>query len=388
MPAWTPPANAPPLRLPNKDKTLDQLSETELEQLRSDEAFLKNVEKGNFEEVLAADRFTADVNVADETITSAMHKAVRAPDEECKILQHLIDKGGYIEYPDRDGARPIAHAVRADNIKALEILLAQKDKMGNRVVDLKQVIDVSGHNLLHEAAWFDRVDIARILLSTNEFTKDDLCLANKNGQNVMHVASFRAAPPFLQLLVEHGGDVEAPCSNGGRNPSATPMQLADNMGKPHNAKYLTELGVAISSIRFASRMRAKRRTAGAVEQPSVLHMRIDYDLKLFTADLEKSFIAKLAKHVECLPHEIVVLSKTAGSVIFEIELKPAAAGNKSSAQLAAKALAKIETSSIDDLSAALGYTVMERSVGARSDQFGKSPRATPDYDPMAATGAK
>ena len=128
--------------------------------------------------------------------------------------------------------------------------------------------------------------------------------------------------------------------------------------------------------------------AGAGEQPSVLHMRIDYDLKLFTADLEKSFIAKLAKHVECLPHEIVVLSKTAGSVIFEIELKPAAAGNKSSAQLAAKALAKIETSSIDDLSAALGYTVMERSVGARSDQFGKSPRATPDYDPMAATGAK
>ena len=106
----------------------------------------------------------------------------------------------------------------------------------------------------------------------------------------MHVASFRAAPPFLQLLVEYGGDVTAECSNGGRNVAASPQELAAAMGKPHNAKYLHELGAAVHAIRFASKMRAKR-MAGLTtpeEQPPCLRLRLEFDLQLFTADLEKA----------------------------------------------------------------------------------------------------
>ena len=114
-------------------------------------------------------------------------------------------------------------------------------------------------------------------------------MLNKQGQSVMHVASFRAAPPLLQLLVEYGGDVTAECSNGGRNVAASPKELAEAMGKPHNAKYLHELSVALASIRFASRMRAKRAsgTLAPEELPSVFHLKIEYELHLFTADLEK-----------------------------------------------------------------------------------------------------
>ena len=60
------------------------------------------------------------------------------------------------------------HQIRADNQKALQLFLDLRDIRGGRVVDLKQVIKTSGHNLLHECAWYDRHECARLLVRDDE----------------------------------------------------------------------------------------------------------------------------------------------------------------------------------------------------------------------------
>ena len=66
---------------------------------------------------------------------------------------------------------PVRHAlpqIRCDNQRALQLLLGIQDAKGKRVVDLTQVIDTTGHNLLHECAWYDRHECARLLVSMSE----------------------------------------------------------------------------------------------------------------------------------------------------------------------------------------------------------------------------
>jgi len=370
-----------------RSTVLENPTAKEQERAEQDEAFLKDIQDKNVTAIKDCGRKNSDLNIVDKFGSTAVHHAARCEGDNIVILEHLIKNGAYVEHEDRDGARPIAHAIRWDNIAAVEMLLGLKNKDGSRVVDLKQKIHSSAHSLLHEAAWYDRAEVCELLFKTGAFTKDDLALENKSGQSVMHVAVIRARPEFLELLVANGGDVDAPCNANGRFLSVSPAQLATNLGKPANAKLLGEMSVAIQSIRFATKMKAKRKAAhnNPAAQPSVLHMKLDYDLKLFTADLENAFIAKLAKHADIPPSEVLVLCKTAGSVILELELRGANAP---------KALAKMETSGEEELSEVLGYKVVSRSVGPRSgsavggaeasDPSVKSPRATPGYNPSPA----
>ena len=250
------------------------------------------------------------------------------------------------------------------------MLLALKNANGSRVVDLKQTIALTGNTLLHECAWYDRTDCARTILATGAFTKEDLNTAvNKAGQTVMHVACFQAAPPFIQLLTEYGGDIDAPCSNGGRFVARTPQQLAESLGKPANAAYLKELKVAITAIRFAARMRRRRQAQRKAN--TCLQLTLDFDFKMFTTDVEDALIVKLAKKASVKPEECIVLSKTAGSVILEIAI---------TASNSDDALAKINRTSLESLSEALELTVLSRSVGPPGEANAKKTRrSTPDY---------
>ena len=191
------------------------------------------------------------------------------------------------------------------------------------------------------------------------------------------------------------------------------MQLATALGKDANAKYIQDLAVAIQSIRFASRMKRRanakkpksdtpKSAVAPAEDAEVFNIRFEFDLKLFTADLEKSFIAKLAKHAEVEPEYLVVLSRTAGSVILQIEVRPpkdAEAG----IEVPKRVLQKLRDSSKEDLTTALGYPVLDKSVGPRTSAaatveakadsstkvtvVGQSPRSTPGFKPTEAVGS-
>lgn len=330
-------------------KAFTTVSAAEQKRIDDDECFLKSVDENKLTALLEEGRAGADLNVADDFRTSAVHKATRHAD--IKILTHLVEGKAMTEFPDKDGARPIAAAIRFDNPKAVELFLGLRNADGTRQVDLLQVVTKSGNTLLHEAAWYDRQDCAKLLLETGAFKAADIDKPNKHGQTAMHVAAFRATEPFLQLLVSHGASVEQKTSNP-RQIKRDSMEIAMHMGKDANAKYLQDLAVALASIRFAAKMKkkafakkppkpaaakvavpateraklaaeeaadkptaaprlAEAPPAAVVSKPSavepagvaqaaeeeerVFHIRFEYDLKLFTADLEKSFLAQLAK---------------------------------------------------------------------------------------------
>ena len=378
-----------------KPKVFVQVSEEQLKQFADDEAFLKSIDEGNAEVVLASGRKGSDLNVADEFRTSASHKAMRN-NPDGSILKYLIDNDAYLEFPDRDGIRPISHAIRFDNVAAVKTLLALKKEDGSKVVDVLHIVEKTKQSLLHEAAWFDRPECAKLLLETGLMDREFVNLANGTGQTAMHLASFRSTPEFIQLLVEFGADSDAVTVNP-RQPKKKAMDIANVMGKPANAKFLQDLSVAIASIRFASRMK-KRKNANKPkvvpkEEPTeapkaeaakaeakpdptaVLHMRFDFDFKLFTADLEKAFIVQLAKHAGVEAEQVYVLSRTAGSVVLELEFR---------APNAAEAMGKVERSSLEDLTTALGYPILSRSVGPLA-KVG-TPRSTPGFKPVEAVG--
>lgn len=227
------------------------------------EAFLKAIEDGDVQAVLNSKRRKAEqLNISDKFGYSSVHKAVNCSrDKECSMLKYLIDSSAHVEFADRDGARPIAFAIRQANQVAVEALLALQDIRGGRVVDLHQVIDASGHTLLHEAAWYDRTDAARSLLATGAFKPEDLAATNNMGQTVVHVASIRASPEFLQLLVDNGADVNAPCTTNGRFVTQSPDDMARLMGKEENAKLLKSLQTTMDAVKFASKMKKKASAA-------------------------------------------------------------------------------------------------------------------------------
>ena len=344
-----------------QQKVFVQVSEEETKRAEADAALLRAVESGDLAAIEKFDRRDLDLNVADEFRNTAVHKAMR---QGVDILKYLTSRGAYPEFADSEGARPIAHAIRYDNADAVEHLLSLKGEDGKCAIDLLQTITKSGNTLLHEAAWFDRPDSVKLLLATGAYDKAAMERSNLAGQTAMHVASFRSTTELIQQLAESGASVDTGTSSS-RHIKETPMQMATAMGKDANAKYIQELGVAIQAIKFASRMRrrknAKKPAKADAEPSSVMNLRFDFDLKFFTADLEKAFIAKLATAVEVPPEQLFVLSRTAGSVILEIDVRDPA----NMAATSKRVLSKVETMSLEDLSTALGYKMLEKSIGPR-----------------------
>ena len=367
----------PSLRM--KPQKYRQMSSEETAQMASDDAFMRLIDDGDWKAVEESKRNGADdLNIADEMGSTAVHKAMRSGDG--KIVKVLIDRGAYVEFTDSQGARPVALAVRYDNAEALDVLLNVKDAEGKYVVDRLQTVTTNGNTLMHEAAWYGRDDAAKRLLATGAFTKEVLEQTNKDGQTPMHIAAFRACTPFIQILTEAGADVNAPSRNP-RTQSETPMAMATSMGKKENAKYLQELSVAINSIKFASRMKRRRAearraqdqqktTAPPVEGAEhIISLKFDGELRLFTADLEKSFIARLAMFANVPEEHLVVVSRTAGSVILEIVVRDPAAADVAQ---------KVDVASLEDLSGALDCKMLAKSAQVRVPKLPPT-RATPDY---------
>merc|ERR1719473_1401135 len=105
----------PPLRV--KPKVYVQVSDAEAKQMEADEAFLRACDAGNLDQVLKGERKGNDLNIADERVITAVHKAMR---HGVDLLKHLTTNGAWPEYPDVEGCTPIAYAIRFDNTAAVE----------------------------------------------------------------------------------------------------------------------------------------------------------------------------------------------------------------------------------------------------------------------------
>lgn len=165
-----------------------------------------------------------------------------------------------MEFPDRDGARPIAWAIRFNNTAAVKMLLELKDRTSKPVVDRTQVIrNPLSHTLLHEACWLDREDIVALLLAdvNADGTKSFAPLLetfSTSGMTPVHVAALRSKPPVLQKLHDAGANMDA-ATNNPKNLPEKPVDIAEKDGKTATADLLKALAVTTSSVMFAARMK-------------------------------------------------------------------------------------------------------------------------------------
>ena len=145
----------------------------------ADEQLLKSIDAGDVAAVEGSDRSGADVNVADESQNSAVHKAARCDD--LRVIKFLLSRGAHPAFLDNEGNQPAAVAIKFNNIGALNELLKVTGEDGQRVVDPLHVNPMTGNTLMHEAAWFGRDDCLKILLNTGAFTRDVLDQRNGKG---------------------------------------------------------------------------------------------------------------------------------------------------------------------------------------------------------------
>ena len=227
--------------------------------------FLKAIEAGDEAFLSAApwnNRKGADLNCADGTGATAVHFCMRHNAE--KFLKPLIQRGAFVEFPDRDGARPITYAIRENNAAAVRMLLALKDRTSKLIIDRNQIVMTPNANtLLHEAAWYDRTEIVAILLAdvkadgTKSFEAEkQLEIFNKGGMTPLHVAAFRACPELSQLLITAGAKMDTMTNN----PSVvreSAMDIAVTDGKTATADLFAALAVTTNSVMFAAKMKKK-----------------------------------------------------------------------------------------------------------------------------------
>ena len=225
--------------------------------------FLKDIEDGDesFSSRSPWDRRRGDdLNTADAQGATAVHHAMKHDAE--KFLKPLIEKGAFVEFPDRDGARPIAWAIRENNVPAVKMLLELKDRTSRPIVERSQTVTKPNQNtLLHEAAWYDRGEIVELLLADQKEDgkrafEDQLELYNKVGMTPLHVASLRSGPAVCDMLIKAGANMNATTSNP-RVVAESAMDIAITDGKTATVDLLKSLSVTTTSVIFAARMKKK-----------------------------------------------------------------------------------------------------------------------------------
>ena len=185
------------------------------------------------------------------------------------------------------------------------------------------------------------------------------------------------------------------------------MQMAVALGKEANAKYIQELGVAIRAIKFASRMKRRRNankppkpaaeadkkpadaTSADTKPPDATpvghNIRFDFDLKLFTADLERRSLRSSPSTSRFLRSTCswsrALLARSFLKLKYAIRRVPRPRSSLRSE------FCRSSATRVRRISPLLGYPVLDKSVVSRqrwlmSDAKPKaSPRATPGYAP-------
>lgn len=243
-----------------KPKSTGALSEEEQQILEADSIFLELIVAGNVSGAEQKINEGQEVNVGDETGESSCHKAMRVADPS--MLKMLVKHGGFVDYSDSYGNRPVNVAMQMGEAMEPHIayLLSLKDSKGELVVNLKALNFKTGNTLVHDAAWVGNTAACQALLNTGAFT-EMLETTNKQGQTAMHIAAFRAPKTLVTALVDAGADSNAHEKNGRRLSKETPEMMAQAMGREDTAQYLRDLNTAVNAVKFGARMKMGARKA-------------------------------------------------------------------------------------------------------------------------------
>ena len=151
-------------------------------------------------------------------------------DDAVKITD-LLAAGADINASDKlSGFTPIVIATVRNNLEIFKLL----QEAG---ADLQQ-IDKRNNTLLHHAAFENDAEIGAILLAEGDFDLE--ARRSQYGFTPLLVAAFEGHVEMVELLVEHGADIEA-----GDDWGDTPLNVSAWNGKHDVVEKLIELGAIL-----------------------------------------------------------------------------------------------------------------------------------------------
>jgi ankyrin repeat protein len=249
-----------------------------------DEKFLEAIKDGKLDGVKEMIGAGQKTNVGDEGEESSFHKALlgifqrarEAPSVEAaeaiykdtQLVECLVEKGAFVDYPDKNGKRPINLCFDAQHfgVPICELLLNFKDSTGSRVLNLaatrQQNGNHQGNTLLHDVAWAGNAGCMKLLLQTNAF---NLEAVNTAGQTALHFASFRSAKESVKLLTDAGAKVDAVERNPRRLSKETACDMALAMGRDDTADYLKSLGATVNAVKAVGRFKKLGNKSGEAD---------------------------------------------------------------------------------------------------------------------------
>ena len=247
----------------NKSKGGVALSDADKAIEDADQEFLKLIAANDFEGAKMCLDAGQDPNVGNENGESAVHLAVMSA-TDVRLLELLIARGAYVDFDDNYFKRPIQTCIETCNDEGdkpgseiFKLLQNVKGSSGKPVIDLTRKHPKNQNTLLHTAAWYGNVALGQLLLDTKLFD-DNLEDLNKEGQTALHVASFRSPKAMVQALIDAGSNPQAKEKNSRRLSKETPVMMASSMGKIETVKYLKDLETAVDSIKFYTKLKAKK----------------------------------------------------------------------------------------------------------------------------------
>lgn len=139
-----------------------------------------------------------------------------------------------LEDKDDSGMTKLHHAVQAGDLRLVESLIAEGVKLGSR--------DNGGRTALHYASMEQShgPDITTLLL--NAGSKAIMKLGDDNGQTALHYAAERNLVDIIQILGDHGGDINITDDYG-----FSPFLWAVVSGQTHAVNLLLDMGADVNS---------------------------------------------------------------------------------------------------------------------------------------------
>ena len=167
-----------------------------------------------------------EVSMTQEEIDDAFLEALRK--DNVAEMEKLMAAGATIDAVDRTtGYSPVTIATLRNNPEALNLLI----EAGADIT----VVDRKDNTLLHHAAYGNSIEVATILL---EEGKIELELERElYGFTPLLVAAFQGNVEMVEMLIEHGADIEA-----FDDWEDTPINVAAWNGKLDVVQKLVELG--------------------------------------------------------------------------------------------------------------------------------------------------
>ncbi|MEN9359971.1 MAG: hypothetical protein RL095_1506 [Verrucomicrobiota bacterium] len=159
--------------------------------LKGRSALHEAARQGHFEALRALVFAGSPVNAVDGDGRSALHDAAAAGKAEA--VDFLIQSKADIQLLDRSGRSPAMFAIRAGSPALLQSLTASKSWA---------LLDGKGRSLLHEAAFWGRADLMKLLLEHGL----DVNLRALDGETPLHVAARRGRVASVDALLAAKAD--------------------------------------------------------------------------------------------------------------------------------------------------------------------------------------